>query len=249
MNARKTLGQVSNHAYYVARQKPTYTRLFTALYGSQNYGLDTEASDVDTKTLMLPDFNGLCLNKEQLSETLLLPNTDEHAEVKDARKMFDEFKKQNPTTLELLFTPYVSLNPEFAWFYDALYARREDVAHYDCKRLLLALAGCMRRELCKSSDKALARALQFKDFMMRYLYGENFETCLEPSNRDFLAQVKAGDLRDQDKWELRNNADKWLCCFWENTLPQVKDEPNKQTAEFMDDLLMKLFRDAYGVRG
>lgn len=62
------------------------------LQGSQNYGLDYETSDIDTKIIVLPSLEDIALNKQPISTTLVMPN-DEHVDVKDIRLMFDCFKK------------------------------------------------------------------------------------------------------------------------------------------------------------
>ena len=42
----KVLKRVFEHAEYVEKQLPDYPRIFTALQGSQNYGLADAESDV-----------------------------------------------------------------------------------------------------------------------------------------------------------------------------------------------------------
>ena len=54
------------------------------LQGSQNYGLDYEGSDVDTKLIVVPSFKDVCLNKKPVSTTHVRAN-DEHTDWKDVR--------------------------------------------------------------------------------------------------------------------------------------------------------------------
>ena len=89
-----------------------YTRMFTALSGSQNYGLDTENSDVDTKSIFIPNFSTLLFTKKLLSETWILDN-NEHIEAKDVREMGIQLLKQGLNFVEILFTPYVDINPKY----------------------------------------------------------------------------------------------------------------------------------------
>ena len=91
----KVLKRVFEHAEYVENQLPDYSRIFTALQGSQNYGLADVESDVDTKTLVLPMFKELVFAKKHISTTLKVAPTIEHADVKDIREMFTCFRKQN----------------------------------------------------------------------------------------------------------------------------------------------------------
>lgn len=83
------------------------------LQGSQNYNLDYEGSDIDTKAIMLPSFSDFVLNAKPLSTTHIMEN-NEHVDFKDIRLMFDCIKKQNVNFVEILFTPYSIINPEYA---------------------------------------------------------------------------------------------------------------------------------------
>ena len=127
----KVLKRVFEHAEYVEKQMPNHPRIFTALQGSQNYGLADAESDVDTKTLVLPDFKEMIFEKKRVSTTLEVAPTVEHADVKDVREMFNCFRKQNINFLEILFTPYVDINPMFEEHYEHLYRNRERIAHWN----------------------------------------------------------------------------------------------------------------------
>ena len=72
------------------------------LQGSQNNGLDYEGSDVDTKLIIVPSFEDICLNKKPVSTTLIRAN-DEHIDFKDIRLYIKTFRQQNPNFLEILF--------------------------------------------------------------------------------------------------------------------------------------------------
>ena len=64
------------------------------LQGSQNYGLDYEGSDIDTKCIVLPTLEDLIFNRKPVSTTHVLPN-EEHLDLKDVRLYFQTFRKQN----------------------------------------------------------------------------------------------------------------------------------------------------------
>ena len=49
--------------------------LFTALVGSQNYGLATEASDVDTYSFVLPSYDNFLLDKKIPNYEIQLDDT------------------------------------------------------------------------------------------------------------------------------------------------------------------------------
>ena len=45
-----------------------YNVYYIGLYGSQNYGIDTEASDLDFKAIILPSLRMLVDNSKELSK-------------------------------------------------------------------------------------------------------------------------------------------------------------------------------------
>ena len=83
------------------------------LQGSQNYGLDYEGSDIDTKCIVLPTLEDLIFNRKPVSTTHVLPN-EEHLDLKDVRLYFQTFRKQNLNFMEILFTKYKIVNPTYA---------------------------------------------------------------------------------------------------------------------------------------
>ena len=97
---------------------------------SQNYNLDYEGSDIDTKAIMLPSFSDFVLNAKPLSTTHIMEN-NEHVDFKDIRLMFDCIKKQNVNFVEILFTPYSIINPEYADLFQPVLDAREEIARYN----------------------------------------------------------------------------------------------------------------------
>lgn len=83
-----------------------YTVFFIALNGSQNYELDshtdTYESDYDYCCVVIPSLRRLISHPEYLSKTIDYQGG--HINVKDIRKFARELRKQDPSTLEVLFT-------------------------------------------------------------------------------------------------------------------------------------------------
>ena len=189
----EVLRRVFEHADYVNQQyQDSHVRFFTALQGSQNYHLDDEESDVDTKTLIIPHVQDLILNKKRVSTTLLVEPTIEHADVKDIREMFDCFRKQNINFLEILFTPYVDVNPLLVDHYNELYNHREDIAHLNMYQGLRAMVGHLTEkyfafdhpypsivdkiEKYGYDPKQLHHMIRFQEFLTRFFQkGESYE--------------------------------------------------------------------------
>lgn len=70
------------------------------------------------------------LNAKPLSTTHIMEN-DEHVDFKDIRLMFDCIKKQNVNFVEILFTPYSIINPEYADLFQPVLDAREEIARYN----------------------------------------------------------------------------------------------------------------------
>ena len=129
-------------AVEVERQLYPY---FMAVQGSQNYGLDWDESDVDTKCWVVPTLKEMSFNSRPVSETYVLKN-NEHADIKDIRLYFEEFWKQNPNFLEVLFSPYIMMTKDFTPYYDRLVELRERIAHYDNYKMVNTLGGMAQQK-------------------------------------------------------------------------------------------------------
>ena len=110
------------------------------LQGSQNYGMATDKSDVDTKCIILPSFEDIVFNKQPISTTYVLPN-NEHIDLKDIRLIFNNFRKQNINFVEILFTKYFILNPKYKKFWNELVEEREAIAKYNPYVAVKAIKG------------------------------------------------------------------------------------------------------------
>ena len=109
------------------------------LYGSQNYNLDYEGSDIDLKAIVIPSINDIVFNNKPISTTIDIP--DGLCDIKDIRLMVQSWRKQNVNFMELLFTEYSYVNPLFYEFFRPLLAAREIIVRYNEKRAVDCLRG------------------------------------------------------------------------------------------------------------
>ena len=109
------------------------------LQGSQNYNLDEYSdeykSDVDTKAIVLPSFNDFIFGNPPTSTTIVLEN-QEHIDIKDIRIMFDMFKKQNISYIELLYSKYIFINPKYDKIISEMFEKRDLIAAIDYNKFL-----------------------------------------------------------------------------------------------------------------
>lgn len=183
------------------------------LAGSQNYGLEYEYSDVDSKAMLLPSLDDIIFNNQPISTTHIRAN-NEHIDFKDARLMIQCFYKQNINYLEILFTDFFIVNPKYIEYIDFLRKNAELVAHYDPKKAVCTMGGVARTkyfDMTKDTPakhqvyqkkgydpKELSHLIRIEDFLQRYIEGESFRECLYPKNRDYILSVKRGIFSLED---------------------------------------------------
>lgn len=166
------------------------------LQGSQNYGLDYEGSDVDTKLIVVPSFKDICLNKKPVSTTHVRAN-DEHTDWKDVRLYMETFRKQNLNFLEILFTDFFIINPMYWEQWMRLVEHREEIAHMNPFRAVKSMKGIAmekyhamehkypsKLELIEKhgyDGKQTSHLIRVDDYITRYVAGESYLECLHPT--------------------------------------------------------------------
>lgn len=178
------------------------------LQGSQNYKLDYDGSDVDTKCLIIPSLDDIVLNHKPVSTTHVMPN-EAHLDLKDVRNYFDCFRKQNINFVEILFTDYFIINKDFQEEWNTLRFNREAIARYCPYKAIKSMKGvamekytalerpypCQAEEIAEFgwSRKQFHHLLRIEYFIEQYIKGELYEKCLVPPEdmRAALVQLKA----------------------------------------------------------
>lgn len=184
------------------------------LYGSQNYELDYEKSDVDTKAIVLPTLNDIVLNKQLVSTTIDMGDNC-LCDVKDIRKMFECFKKQNINFIELLFTQYYVLNPTYKELYQPMLDNAEIIARYNNYASVNCICGMSLEKMNALThpypsimgkiekygfdNKQLHHILRLKEFIIRYCNGEAYKDILIPWNKEELLKVKSSYVYPLDE--------------------------------------------------
>ena len=207
MTKPDTMARFMEH-YYEAEQlfdKDNIVGLF--LQGSQNYGLDYEHSDVDTKLILTPSLHDIIINNPPVSTTYVRKN-DEHIDLKDIRLYIQTFRKQNINFIEILFTDYFVINPKYEQWWNLLVTHREEIAHYNMFRAVKTMKGvamekynAMEHQYPSKAavlaefgydPKQVSHLVRLSDFITRYIAGERYEDCLTPKNADFVMDIKMG---------------------------------------------------------
>lgn len=176
------------------------------LQGSQNYHLDYDGSDIDTKVIVLPTLEDIVLNKSPVSTTHIREDNS-HIDLKDIRLMWQCFKKQNINFLEILFTDYFIVNAGYTHIWSTMQSYRERIARYNNYAGVNCIAGMVMEKnaaLCHPyptlkdkiekygyDNKQLHHILRCSEFLDRYIDGVPYEECLIPTDLEYLVKVKS----------------------------------------------------------
>lgn len=213
----------------------------TMLYGSQNYGLDTPESDVDTKTMILPSFEDVVLGKKMVSKELKMPDGSLSA-VKDYRDMFKNYLKGNINFVETLYTPYYIINPKYEDAFKRLQSMSYEIANCQPVKLMHMAAAMAKQKYVamekpfESKKEILAKygydpkqlhhLVRLQIFMEDYLKCRDFSRVLVPSERfhSYLLSLKTHPMPLKEARILANN-----------TMAQVDVFLLSAEKNFMDD--------------
>ena len=191
------------------------------LQGSQNYNLDTEESDIDTKLIVTPSLRDLAMNEKPVSRTFVRDDNEEHLDEKDVRLYIDTFRKGNMNFLEILFTDFFIVNPLYVDDWNILVAHREEIARMNPYRVMQAMFGmCGEKnhalthrypakqhliDMYGYDGKQLSHQERVRHAMMKYAAGESYWNCIhEPFEPYYLKMLKRHGLKCEEAVALSN---------------------------------------------
>ena len=251
----KILDRMKEHYKTVENQGYEIVGLF--LQGSQNYELDYEGSDIDTKAIVLPKFEDFLKTNKPISFTYIMEN-EEHVDIKDIRVMFENIKKQNINFVEILFSKYFIINEKYKKIMFPLFEQREKIARYNIYAALSCMTG-MAMEKHKALEhrypsteikidkfgydpKQLHHIIRLYEFMKRYIEGDKYSDCLISKHKENLIDIKKGilplqtaralaDLYNTKIYELKSN-------YFNSNISFV----DKEVEEIMNSCVLKAIK-------
>ena len=184
-----------------------YIVIAIMLYGSQNYGMATPTSDIDLKAIIVPSFEDIVHGRKMVSTTIEI---DEGlCDVKDIRSMMNCWKKQNVNFVELLFTKYRWINPDYEEILQPLFEHREEIVHYDESHAINCIVGMAMEkyhalfkpypsqigviEKYGYAAKQLSHIWRLRDILVKYIDKKPYLDCLTPNEslRELLIVIKS----------------------------------------------------------
>lgn len=215
------------------------------LYGSQNYGVDTPESDIDTKAVYIPSLWDAVLNKQRVIKELRLPN-GEHCEVMDIRHLVDNFKKQNINFVEVLYTKYCWVNPLYEEEWNENFTSfKESIARYDIPKAVCSIVGQALHTLKQDryNGKKVANVWRLTEFLEKYVDGEPYEKCIKPSQTTAAAMklLKQKESIEGEEFQLflEDKLNKMMAQSLEKTFLY---EPSNKVDLIMKEGIMELIK-------
>lgn len=165
--------------------------------GSQNYNLNDDNSDMDTKCIFCPCLDDFFKGKEigRGNFTYYRPN-QEHIVFTDIRSFIRKLKDGSPNFVELLFSKVFIINPIYEEFWQKLIDNREAIARYNEPMAVKSMnrmvqAKCENLKIRKTypsrmytidnigyDPKELSHEIRVCNLLKDYIEGNNFESCL-----------------------------------------------------------------------
>lgn len=224
------------HYNKVKEKFPHTTILGVFLYGSQNYNIATEESDVDTVAILIPSFEDLVLGTP-ISKEIRFKN-GEHCVVKDIREIVKQWKKQSLNFLEILFTDYCIVNPIFQEEWDEILKEREFIARMDLNKAIKAIYGQAKHTYLqdKTSKKKQANALRMFFFLQDLVCWKPYKDCMT-SCHELVYKVKTGECENPYKEDFIYQLDMFMDKYTEPGFL-----PDRETMNFLDAMLYEIIK-------
>lgn len=264
MNKEEIMRRLREHYEEATTLIPEDRIVGVFLQGSQNYRLDVEGSDVDTKCIIIPTLEDIIFNKKAVSTTHVREN-DEHIDLKDIRLMFQTFRKQNMNFIEILFTEYAIINPLYADFWKELTDKAEMVAQYNPHRAVTTMKGIAsekyhalehrypsRVEVIDKfggyDPKQLHHLLRIHDFISRFVEGEAYSKCLYPDDQmaQSLKAIKqfGCDTGLEGARLLADTYFKEISRIADEFRQSHEDKGNPEVDKLLDDIQRKIIKSS-----
>ena len=234
-----TITEILKKEYeYLSRSYEVYG---VFLDGSQNYGLATEESDLDSKALVIPSYTDLVLGTP-VSKTIDFGCGE--CDVKDIREMIKNYKKQNVNFLETLYTVYFYVNPKYEAFHNQLLNKRGEITHIDEKRALNAMNGMLmqaKKRMLNETEKTKAdiekygyhrksflNIIKMANMIDKYAKGQFYNDVLDCSNLKKYRNAEVSKmtaLMSAEKYD--DFAAKTIKRYIEEKNPAIDEETSK----------------------
>lgn len=244
--------------------KDTHRVAAVFLYGSQNYNMGTDNSDVDTKVMLIPRKREWLLGNRHVSAEVHVPNEQDDgfaiASAKDLRSLFAAFLTANLNFTEILFSQYCfTPDPDFTKFVWELRDHADLIANTTPRGTVERCLG-MAREKGKEMSrrfagkaavlaqygydpKQLVHLVRLRYFAEKYVETQNFAACLVPDDEKlaYLMSLKLNPVPLAEAQSLRDKHLADLKVLADKAHVEFPEEYRMEEArEFLNDLVVRI---------
>lgn len=256
---KEVLMKDEHDIYHKHLKDKNYETFAIMLYGSQNYELETEESDIDSKLMVIPSVKDVILGKKKLSTEY--ETSKGLSLTQDYRLMFNSYYKGNINFVETLFTKYYIINPSYKEEFADLRAHRDLIANSDPVALVKMATGmaqqkyaAMEHEFPTKVDvikkygydpKQLHHLMRLTFFVSDYLIDLDFGKSLVP-HEDEKAYLKTIKTNPVPLDEARRLADYYLSYLTDKKKfveenPEYYPNKKDEVKEYLDNLAVRVF--------
>lgn len=207
--------RLAKHVQYA--ESLGYDVIYASIYGAQNYGLDTEDSDVNSYLVIMPSLEDIALNRELKSVDLSYRENDidtgEHIVIKDIRLFMKNIFNSDPHSLEAFYSDYFICNKAidhktlgfikevncvriaFPGFYFRL---KKSIENFESKNMFERLDWSLK----KDRKSFLNLVVMYYTFVHMINSSENPFKIETPKLKESLIKIKKGEISKEDAFKI-----------------------------------------------
>ncbi len=223
-----------------------YNVYYIALYGSQNYWIDTATSDIDFKAIILPTLDDLVSKKQP--ESRVIEYSWWQVEVKDIRNYVDSAVKVNVNFIELLSTEYYISDYDctyFRSFFKRLLDEQWIIYLRWCYGMMQQKIHALRHPFPSKlgtiakfwyDPKQLGHIIRLRTLMERYIKWD-YSFKHEWEERDELIKLKSGEIPDKEVDLIVASNDSCAKFLVDNYTTEAKFDAKYKLIEFSQEII------------
>ena len=219
---------------FVEDKYPNYDVLGAFLYGSQNYNLDTENSDVDSIVVIIPSIKSLLYEKE-VSTTYEME--DHHIVVKDLKAFNKNILTLSPMAVEPLFAQLKWINDKYKYIYQKFYHDNAQKIAMSCPAILYDKVRAMIKSMARKESltgKQYVLCKRMIRLLQKLAEGKSYEEAMWFSDDEAVLMI---DIKRSDKVFFGTDLTLLECESTNPTLIKYFTENNMDNREYWREYL------------
>ena len=181
---------------FIEDKYPNYDVLGAFLYGSQNYNLNTDDSDVDSIIVLVPSIKAL-LSEKEVSTTYELE--DHHIVVKDLKAFNKNLLTLSPMAVEPLFSQWAWINDKYKYAYLKFYLNNVEKIAMSCPAILYDKVMAMIKSMARKESltgKQYVLCKRMIRLLQKLTEGKSYEEAMWFSDDEAVLMI---DIKRSDK--------------------------------------------------